>query len=59
MWRKENSCALLAGLSICQFAANIENNMKLPQETENRATIWSSNSTSGYITEENENTNLF
>ena len=59
MWRKDNSCALLAGLSICQFAANIENNMKLPQETENRATICSSNSTSGYITEENENINLF
>ena len=40
-------------------AANRENNMKVPQETENRATVWSSNSTSGYITEENENTDLF
>ena len=55
MQRKENSCA--GGLSMC--AANRENNMKVPQETENRATVWSSNSTSGYITEENENTDLF
>ena len=34
MQRKENSCA--GGLSC---AANRENNMKVPQETENRATV--------------------
>ena len=30
--------------------------MKVPQKTENRTTMWSSNSTPGYISEENENT---
>ena len=28
-----------------------------PQKTKNRITVWSNNSTSGYISEENENTN--
>ena len=32
--------------------------MKVPQKTENRTTVWSSNSTPGYVSEENENTNL-
>ena len=32
--------------------------MEVPLKTKNRATIWSSNSTPGYIARENENTNL-
>ena len=34
--------------------ATMENSMKLCQEIKNRATIWSSNSTSGNISEGNE-----
>ena len=34
--------------------ATLKNNMKFPQNTENRTTIWSSNSTAGNISKENE-----
>ena len=33
----------------------MENSTDIPQETKNRTTIWSSNSTSGYLSQENEN----
>ena len=36
----------------------MENSMKAPQKTKNKTIIWSINSTSGYLFEENENTNL-
>ena len=36
----------------------MENSMEGSQKTKNRTTIWSSNSTPGYISKENENTNL-
>ena len=39
-------------------AAIMENSMEVPQKIKNRTTIWSSNSTSEYLSEENENTNL-
>ena len=34
----------------------MENKMEDPQKIKNRATKWSSNSTAGYLSEENENT---
>ena len=36
----------------------MENSIEVPQKIKNRTTIWLSNSTSGYLSEENENTNL-
>ena len=36
----------------------MENSMEGPQKTKNRATIWSNNPTTGYISKENENTYL-
>ena len=37
----------------------MENSLELPQKTDNRTTIWSSNSTAGYTSEDSENSNLF
>ena len=36
----------------------MENSTEVPQNIKNRTTIYSSNSTSGYLFAENENTNL-
>ena len=36
----------------------MENTMEVPQKIKNRTAIWSSNSTSGCLPEENKNTNL-
>ena len=36
----------------------MENSIEFPQKIKNRTTIWLSNSTSGYLSEKNENTNL-
>ena len=36
----------------------MEDSMEAPEKTKNRATIWSNNSTTGYVSEENENTYL-
>ena len=38
-------------------AATMENSMEFPQKIKNRTTILSSNSTTGYLPEENENSN--
>ena len=54
--RKGNPWTLLVGMKI--GAATMENSMEVPQKTKNRTAIWSSNSTPGYISEENGNTNL-
>lgn len=35
----------------------MENGMTIPQKIKNRIIIWSSISTSGYLAEENKNTN--
>ena len=51
-----NPCALLVGMEI--GAATMENSMEIPQKTKNRTTITSSNSTPGYLYEENKNINL-
>ena len=39
-------------------ASTMENSMEVPQKIKNRTTIWSSNSNSGYLSEQNKNTNL-
>ena len=36
----------------------MENSMEVPQKIKNRTTIWSNNSTSGYLSEQDENTNF-
>ena len=36
----------------------MENSMELPQKTESRTTVWTSNSTAEYIAKENENTGI-
>ena len=56
MWREENTCALLEGKQLS--TATIENSREVPQKIENRTTTQSSNSTLGYTSEENEDTNL-
>jgi len=38
-------------------AAIMENSTEIPQKTKNKSAILSSNSTSGYLPKENENTN--
>ena len=55
MQRKGNTCALLVGILI--GAATMGNSIAVLQNIKNRPTIWSSNSTSGYLSTENENTN--
>ena len=47
MWRKRNSYALLVGRQI--DAATMGNSRELPWKIKNRATIWFSNFTSGYL----------
>ena len=37
----------------------MENNIGVPQKITSRTTTWSSNSTFGYLSKENENTNCF
>ena len=56
MWRKGNPCALLVGMQI--GATTIANSIKVSQKIKNRTPIWSSNSTSGYLSKGNKNTNL-
>ena len=55
MWRKENPRALLVGMEF--GVATMENCMAVPWKNKNRTTIRSSNSTPGYLSEENENMN--
>ena len=40
-------CALLVGMQ--NDAAAMENSMEVPQKIKNKTTVWSSNSTFGYI----------
>ena len=49
VWRKGNPYTLLVG--IYTGAVTMENSMELSQKTKNRATLWSRNSTLGYISE--------
>ena len=55
MWRKGNTCTLLVGMLIS--AVTVEYNMEVPQEVKNRTIVWTSNSTPGYLSEKNKNTN--
>ena len=56
MCRKGKPCTLLAGMQI--GAATIENSIKVCPKFENRITIWSRNSISGYLLKGNEITIL-
>ena len=55
MSRRENPHALLVGMQ--NTIANMENSMEFPQKVKNRTIIQSSNSTTGHLSEKNENTN--
>lgn len=46
-WRKWNPCSLLVGM--WNGASAVENSMKITQGIKNITTMWSTNSTSGYI----------
>lgn len=51
---KENS-ALSIGIQTC--VATVKNSVALPQKLKNGITIWSTNSTAGYLPQKHENTN--
>ena len=55
MWRKGNPCALLVRMQIS--TATMENSMETPQKIKNKTTVQSSNSSPGYLSKENKNTN--
>ena len=55
MWRKGNPQCTMCGNTV--GAANGDN-IEVPQKIKNRTTMSSSNSTSGYLSEESEDTNL-
>ena len=52
----ENPFALLVGMQT--GAATVESSMKIPQKIRNGTALWPSNSTSGNLSEETQNTNL-
>ena len=56
MWIKGNTYALLMGKQI--GAATMENSMEGLQNIKNGTALWPSDSTSGYISKETQNTNL-
>ena len=51
------SCMLLSPVEPLKNAESFKNCIEVPQKTKNRTTIWSSNSTPGYVYKEDENTN--
>ena len=55
MWRKGNSFALLVGMQT--GAATLENSIESTWKIKNGAVLWHSSFTSGYISEETQNTN--
>ena len=55
MWRKGKPGALLVGVQI--GAATVENSMEIPQKIKNGTALGPSGSTSGYPSEETQNTN--
>ena len=54
--RKGNPFALLVGMRI--GAATVESSMEIPQKIKNESAFWPSDSTSGNIYKETQNTNL-
>ena len=56
MWRKAKPHALLVGMQI--DAAAMENSMECPQNIKHGSALWPSNSTSGDMSQETQNTNL-
>ena len=55
MWRKGNPHTLLVEMQI--GVATVESSMELAQKIKNQTAIWPSNSTSGNIFKETQNTN--
>ena len=49
VWKKGYALTLLVGIKLVQSLW--ENNMKVPQKTKNKTTVWSSNSSPRYISE--------
>jgi len=47
LWRKGNPLTLLVGMQV--GTATLENSVKVPQKLKNRATLWPSNCTTGYL----------
>ena len=56
MWRKEDTFALLVGMQI--GAATVESSLELPQKIKNGTVLILSDSTSGNLPKETQNTNL-
>ena len=54
MWRKGNLRSLLVGVQI--GAATMENIMEFLQKIKNGTALWPSDSTSGYLPEDSQNT---
>ena len=52
MWEKGNTWTLLVGIKI--GTATVEKSMDFQQKMKNRSIIWSSDSTSGYLSKENK-----
>ena len=55
MWRNGKNSALLVRMQT--RAASVENSMELPQKIKNGTVLWPSNSASGNVSEEAQNTN--
>lgn len=56
MWKKRNTYALLVGMYT--GIATVDNSMEFTLKIKKRNTIWFSNSTTGYLLKEHENTDL-
>ena len=55
MWRKGSPCALLVGMQT--GAATVENSIEVPQKIKNGTAVGPSDSTSGDLSKETQNTN--
>ena len=55
MWRKGNPYTLLVGMQT--GAATVESSMEIPQKIKNGSAFWLSNTTSGNISKDTQNTN--
>ena len=56
MWKKGNPCVRLVGMKT--GAATMENSMEFLQKIKSEPALWSSDSTSGYLFKETQNTDL-
>ena len=56
--RKGNPPTLLVGMN-ASWWTSVENSMEIPQRTESRVALWSSNPTSGHISRQNYNSKRY